>query len=268
MLAGSRIRIGDKFYRYHKSRDLKGVIKTLTVKRDALGDIYLVFSCDGVLPDVRERAMTGKSAGADFGLRTYLTLSDGEQKQSPQAFKRGLRSIKRASRALSRKKKGSHNRSRARKDFARAHKKAADQRLDFSMKLAREMAITYDHLFFEDLNIEAMKRLWGRKVSDMGFAAYLKMQGHMCSRFGSVMETVDPFYPSSKTCHICGHVNETLKLHDRNWTCPSCNALHDRDKNASIVIHMVGASDHWERSSKTSVKDGSNSAYIPESHML
>jgi putative transposase len=55
------------------------------------------------------------------------------------------------------------------------------------MKLAREMAITYDHLFFEDLNIEAMKRRWGRTVSDLGFADYLTMQGHMYSRFGSVL---------------------------------------------------------------------------------
>jgi putative transposase len=266
VLQGNSIRIGEHTFRYHKSRDIKGIIKTLTVKRDALGDLYIVFSCDKVPLLDRDRTMTGKSAGADFGLKTYLTLSDGNDWQSPEFMKRAGHRIRQANRVLSRRKKGSHNRSKARMSLARLHKKIANQRLDFSMKLARKMAIAYDHLFFETLNIDAMKRLWGRKVSDMGFSDYLKIQEHMCGKFGSVFETIPAFYPSTRTCHACGDVSGNVSLHDRSWICKTCGTNHDRDRNASIVIHMVGASNHWERSSKTSGNAGSDSVCIPESH--
>jgi putative transposase len=268
ILEGNRIKIGQHVFKYHKSRDIQGTVKTLTIKRDSLGDIYMIFSCDRVAMDAQDRAMTGKSAGSDFGLHHYLTISDGGTTESPEFFKQGMRAVQKASRNLSRKKKGSHNRSRARMNLARIHRKVSNQRLDFNMKLARQMAKRYDYLFFEDLNIDAMKKLWGRKVSDMGFADYLRLQEHMCSKFGTVMGKIDRFYPSSKQCHVCGSLNADLDIKDREWVCPSCKTGHDRDINAAIVIHMVGASNHWERSSKTADVSSSNSASIPESHML
>jgi putative transposase len=268
VLSVHSIRIGKRVFKYHKSRDIEGIIKTLTVKRDALGDVYLVFSCDGVPADSHIRATTGKSAGFDFGLKTYLTASDGSTRESPQFFKQGIRDIRQANKELSRKKKGSHNRSRARKHLARVHKRIANRRLDHSMKLAREMATTYDFLFFENLDISSMKNTWGRKVSDLGFADYLKIQEYMCRKIGSEIGTLDKYYPSSKTCHKCGAIHDSLKLKDRFWICNKCGTMHDRDFNASCVIHMVGASDHWERSSKTACEAGSNSVIIPESHML
>ncbi len=107
VLGDGRIRIGDRIYGYHDYRPIRGIIKTLTVKRDPLGDIYIVFSCDGVPLSGPDRIMTGKSAGVDFGLSTYLTLPDGEEVASPRFFKRGIRNIRKATRSLSRKKKGS-----------------------------------------------------------------------------------------------------------------------------------------------------------------
>ncbi len=269
VLEGNRIRIGEKIFNYHKPREIEGIIKTLTIKRDALGEIYLFFSCDRI-PEtaVQNRVMTGKSAGCDFGLKRYLTLSNGNSVESPHFFKGGIKKVKQANKALSRKKKGSENRSRARKDYVRAHRKIANQRLDFSFKLAREMAIKHDYLFFEDLNIAAMKQLWGRKVSDLGFADHLIIQEHMCRKLGSTFVKIARYYPSSKQCHKCGCINKNLELRDRTWICPTCGVKHNRDGNASKVIHMVGASDHWERSNKTACVVSSSSASIPESHML
>ena len=53
--------------------------------------------------------MTGKIAGFDFGLKMYLTGSNGHDIESPQFFKRSINAIKRASRNYSRKRKGSNN---------------------------------------------------------------------------------------------------------------------------------------------------------------
>ncbi|MEO1671146.1 MAG: zinc ribbon domain-containing protein, partial [Cyanobacteria bacterium J06631_2] len=97
-------------------------------------------------------------------------------------------------------------------------------------------------LIFEDLNLNGMKRLWGRKISDLSFATFLEILQTVATNKGKLVHYIDRFYPSSKTCSNCGHVNKELKLKDRTWDCLSCNTKLDRDKNAAINIHRVGAS--------------------------
>jgi len=242
LLAGNKLKIGKKVYRFHHSRDIEGKVKTLTVKRDPLGDLYLYFSCD-IKDQVINRAMTGKSAGFDFGLKTFLMPSDDSDPiQSPLFFKQGIKAVKRANKALSRKKKGSNHRKEARKHLARVHLSIANKRNDFHFKTAKALVDVYDVLCFEDLNIKAMQRLWGRKVSDLGFYNFLKIIECFCRQKGSELAFVDRFFPSSKMCHVCGYINKKLELKDRSWSCPDCGTVHDRDKNAAMNIHREGAS--------------------------
>jgi putative transposase len=162
LVEGIKLKIGKRIYKYHKSRDIQGIIKTLTIKRDQLGDIYIFFSCE--LPDIEvNRAMTGKSAGFDFGLKTFLTPSDDTAEiDAPFFFKQGVKGIKKANKALSSKKKGSNNRKKARLNLARVHERIANQRRDDHFKTANRLAEQYDHLFFEDLHIKAIQMMWGR----------------------------------------------------------------------------------------------------------
>ena len=97
-------------------------------------------------------------------------------------------------------------------------------------------------LIFEDLNLDGMKHLWGRKGSDLSFATFLKILETVADNKGKLVHFIDRFYPSSKTCSYCGYINKKLALKDREWTCPDCNTKLDRDKNAAINIHRVGAS--------------------------
>lgn len=163
ILNGNKIRIGKESFKYFKSRETEGAIKTLTIKRDALGDIYLFFSCE--VEDVSPcRIMTGKIAGFDFGLKTFLTSSDGTKIQAPLFFKKSSVRIKQASRKVSTKKRGSNNCGKAKLHLARCHKKIAHQRKDYHFKLAKNLTEDHDHLFFEDLTIKGMQRIWGRKI--------------------------------------------------------------------------------------------------------
>jgi len=100
LLGSNRLRIGSMVYKFAKSREIDGAIKTVTIKRDALGDLYVFFSCV-VVPPSLARAMTGKIAGFDFGLTTYLTGNDGTAIHAPQVFKQELEAIAKANRALS-----------------------------------------------------------------------------------------------------------------------------------------------------------------------
>ena len=89
LLGPGRIQILGKTYRFNQSRRITGSIKTVTVRRDAVGDVYLTFSCDGV-PQAEPTPETGQSAGADFGLKDFLTLSTGEKIAAPQPAQSGL----------------------------------------------------------------------------------------------------------------------------------------------------------------------------------
>ena len=243
LLPGNRIRIGKRIYQYFKSRDVFGNPKRCTIKRASIGDVYVCILTDYEEPDLN-RVMTGKIAGFDFGLKRYLTGHNGHDIDSPEFFKRSLNAIKRANRVHSRKQKGSKNRERARHDLARKHRKIVNQREDFHWKLAHELTDAYDEIRLEDLNIRGMKTLWGRQVSDLGFADFVAKLKYIAAKKGVKITFIDKWYPSSKTCSACGAVNESLNLRDRTWHCNDCSTVHDRDRNAAINIFRVGASTH------------------------
>ena len=140
------------------------------------------------------------------------------------------------------KKRGSNNRRRAKLDLARLHLHIANQRKDWQFKLARRLCETYDTICIEDLNIKAMQMRWGRKVSDLGHAQFVGVLKHMASKLGTTLVEAPRFYPSSKTCSVCEHVLDELPLSVREWKCPVCGAVHDRDRNAALNILRVGTS--------------------------
>ena len=137
-----RIRLGKKWYGYFQSRKIEGKVKTVTVKRDAVGDIYVYLVCDVQAERVGYR--TGKSVGLDFGLAglrkqlRFLTASDGHDIESPEFFALNAQRIKSKHRRLSWKKRGSLNYERARLELARAYRKMDNQRHDFHFKLAMQ----------------------------------------------------------------------------------------------------------------------------------
>ena len=183
---------------------------------------------------------TGNSVGFDFGLKTFLKGSDGYEEQSPEFFKKSIKEVKKASKKVSKKKKDSTNRRKATLNLARVHKKIANQRLDFHFKLAKFLAEKHAIICIEDLNIKAIKRLWGRKISDLAFSEFVRILYYQCSKTGTIIAQIPRFYPSSKTCSNCGHLLEELDLKKREWICPISSKTHDRDLNAAINIHRVG----------------------------
>jgi putative transposase len=227
-------------YKYFNSRNMEGVIKRVTVKRDSLGDIYIYVVCES--SPKRIKSGSGKSVGLDFGLTTFITASDGSTIASPLFFAKNLKRTKELNRNRSRKKKGSNNYRKAKLELARHHKRIANQRKDFHFKLAKSLAEEYAVICIEDLSMKAMQRLWGKKVSDLGFADFVRTLEHQCSKTNSKLIKVGRFYPSSKTCSNCGHIYSELSLSERSWICPACKVHHDRDRNAAINIHRVGAS--------------------------
>jgi putative transposase len=240
-LGGNRIKIGSKVYQYWNSREIEGTVKTLTIKRTPLGELFMVVVVDNVI-EPQNKVETSRIAGFDFGLKTFLTVSDGSKIESPQFFKQSLNVLKKASRQHSKKLKGSNNRERSRKHLARKYEDVANRRSDWFWKLAHDLTDRFDVLCFETLNLKGMQRLWGRKISDLAFGEFINILKWVALKKEKRVVFIDRWYPSSKTCSHCGHVLKELDLSVREWRCPSCQSVNGRDENAAKNIQAVGAS--------------------------
>lgn len=101
----------------------------------------------------------------------------------------------------------------------------------------------------ETLNLDGMKRLWGRKVSDLGFASFVSKLEYLASSSGNEVRHVPWDYASSQTCSECGYRNRGTKdLSVMDWACPMCGRHHDRDENAARNILSAGTSADWRGS--------------------
>jgi putative transposase len=240
-LGGNRIKIGNRVYQYWNSREIEGTVKTLTIKRTTLGELFMVVVVDGVC-EPENKVETSRIAGFDFGLKTFLTVSDGSKIESPQFLKQSLNAIKKASRQHSKTSKGSANRERARLNLVRKHEDVVNRRSDWFWKLAHELTDQFDVLCFETLNLKGMQRLWGRKISDLAFGEFLSILEWVAKKKDRQAIFIDQWYPSSKTCNHCGHVLKELDLSVREWRCPFCQQVKGRDENTAKNICAVGTS--------------------------
>ena len=254
-LPENQIKIGKRIYKYHKSREIEGEIKCVTVKKDTVGDWYILFICDMVEKNPKSISMTGKTAGFDFGCTTFLTINDGNETkkiQSPLFFKQSRKEISKANKSLSRRQKTkkkdkkskeekvSSNRERARLHLARVHKRVGSRRNDFHFKLANQLCEEYDVMIFETLDIASMKKEHGRKINDLGFSNFMRILESKAMEHGKTICHIDKWFASSKICNVCGFKNVSLSKRDREWNCPDCGTHHDRDENAAINILNEG----------------------------
>ena len=237
--AGSSIIICGHRYRYFNSRKIEGRIKTVTVKRDLIGNVYICLACDTDSHKSAER--TGKIVGYDFGLKKFLTASDGKDLESPLFFTSNAKILAEKHKILSRRTKDSHRWESARKELARAYKHTANQRRDFHFKTALAICREYTLIALEDLNIKGMTKRWGRKILDLGFYNFVQILRHEAIKTGARVLQVGRSYPSSQICSVCGNKNpEVRNFKLRLWTCPQCGAEHDKDRNAAKnILHKV-----------------------------
>ena len=219
---------------YHHHRDWEGNVQYIQIGRDAAGEYWLYVVTDSTSKKVLPA--TGESVGVDFGIDTYLTLNTGEKIHHRQPLKRSLNQLRKLNKSLSRKVRGSGNWWRAVRELARLHVKIANQRRDWHYKRATDLCKRFDTIATETLNLDGMKRLWGRKVSDLAFYEFVEILKFKCLKHNCEFVQVGRWTPTTKPCSDCGHHNSNLSLSDRQWTCPDCGSHHDRDINAAINI--------------------------------
>ena len=228
--------------RMREALRFKGRIKSATVSRVAdRWFVSLTVEIDHVPPIRENQAAVG---GLDLGVKAMATLSDGSVIEGPKALRTNLKRLRRLGRALSRKAKASANRRKAAAKLAGLHARIANIRRDALHKATTAIARKFAVIGIEDLNVRGMlknSRL-ARAIADIGAFEFRRQLAYKAPMHASRVVVADRWFPSSKTCHVCGCVHEGLTLSDREWTCERCGTTHDRDHNAAMNLRSVAES--------------------------
>ena len=246
---GTNIKVMDKAIQLPKlglvkcrvSKEVKGHILSATVSQNPSGKYFVALCCTDV--EIEPVPSTGAAVGLDMGIKSFAVTSDGVEYPNHKHLAKSQKKLAKLQRQLSRKPKGSNSRERARVQVARLHEHIANQRADMLHKLSTSLVRDYDLIAIEDLtpsNMVKNHRL-ARYISDVSWGEFRRQLEYKTKRQHKVLVIVDRFYPSSQICSACGaQWPGTKDLSVREWVCPVCGTVHDRDRNAAKNILNEG----------------------------
>ncbi|MEA5563357.1 RNA-guided endonuclease InsQ/TnpB family protein [Planktothrix agardhii] len=228
---------------------------SVTVKMHPSGRWHISIRFDD--PTIKPLPVNDNAIGIDLGITSLIATSNGEKVSNPKQFKKHYKRLKRAQKNLSRKQKGSKNREKARIKVAKVHLKIADSRKDFLHKLTTNLVRENQTIAVESLAVKNMikNHKLALAISDSGWSELIRQLDYKCLWYGRNLVKIDQWFPSSKRCGNCGHTMDKLPLNIREWKCPKCEVIHDRDLNASknilaagLAVSVCGASVRPEQS--------------------
>ena len=221
------------------SRYFTGEPKSVTISKDPSNRYFISFLVEEELeqwsPGIEE-------IGIDLGIKDVVVCSNGFASGNPKHYQKYQTRLKILQRRLAKKKKGSNNRYKARLKVAKLHGKIADCRKDFLHKLSTKLVSESQAIYTETLAVKNMmaNHKLAKAIADCGWGEFLRQLEYKAKWHDRKIGAIDRWFPSSKRCNPCGHVLDKLPLEIREWTCPSCNSLNLRDKNAALNILAVG----------------------------
>ena len=215
----------------------KSNIRQATLSKLPCREFYLSILVDGDLTHKGLRD-TNNAVGIDLGVKDFVITSEGEVFDNLHFNKSQSNKIKSLQRHLSRKQKGSNNRNKARKRLTKAYKKINDKKRYYLHQVSNTLINENQVICMEDLNVKGMLRnhKLAESIQEMNFGEFKRILEYKAKWYNRKIVYVDRFYPSSKTCNHCGYINKQLKLNDRQWVCPKCGEVIERDYNASLNI--------------------------------
>ena len=222
--------------RIRLSRPIEGRCKQLRITRRADG-WYALLVCEISKPS--PMAKTGATVGVDVGIKSFATLSTGEEIANPRHLKQAATRLAREQRRLSRKVKGGQNRKKARGKVALRHLRIQRARKHFHHEVAAKLVNRFDRIAVEDLNIRGMVKnhRLAKSILDVAWGQFFAITKSKAESAGRTFERVNPRY-TSQTCSNCGH-RQKMPLAIRVYECEKCGYVCGRDHNAAINLDTV-----------------------------
>lgn len=230
------------------SRKFTGLIKTVTISKTATGKYYasiLVQNADILpTPTTIDPSLT---IGIDLGISHLLNLSDGSKFDNPKHLSKASQKLAIGQKIFARKQKQSKNYQKQKLVVARIHEKVRQQRLDLHHKITHSLICENQATSYaiEDLAVKNMvkNRKLAKAINDVGWGQFVTLLTYKANWYGKNILKVNRFFASSKICSHCHYKLDNLPLSVRSWTCPSCQAEHDRDINAASNIRQQALAD-------------------------
>ena len=214
-------------------RPIQGTIKTCTVKKTSTGKWFVYLSCETERPDPLPE--TGKIAGIDLGLLTYVQCSDGTKIDKPRFFDLEQKAL-----AQAKRRENETNKLKHKQVLAKIHERIKNKREDFCHKASKKLIDKYDFIAHEDLNVKNMleEKEYSRSIADASWATLIQLMTYKAESAGRVIKAVDP-RGTSQRCSQCGAVvYKTIKVRVHN--CPHCGFKTSRDLNSALEILRLG----------------------------
>ena len=217
-------------------------IRSATLSKTKSGNFFLSILIEMEDTELKKIERTNEQVGIDLGVKDFVITSDGEVFENKHFFKKEEKQIKKLQRQLSKKVKGSNNRKKAQIRIAKLFERITNKKDAYIHYVANELLSCFDTIFMEDLNVQGMLRNHhlAKAIQEVGFYKFKETLVNKALVNGKQVVFVDRFYPSSKTCSVCGYKKRDLRLNDREWVCPICGTKHDRDINAAMNILLEG----------------------------
>ena len=224
-------RTGYDFSKYEITK-----VCNITLKKSKTNKYYCSICCECKEPE--KLPENDYTIGFDLGLKDFLIDSDGIVIDNPKYFRKSHEKIAKEQRKLSKCIKGSNNYKKQKLKVAKIYEKIRNQRKDFQHKISHQLINENQVIVSEDLKPSNMVKnhKLAKSITDASFSSFCNMINYKSKWYGRTYIKVGSFYPSSKLCNCCGYKNTTLTLKDREWECPKCHTLLDRDKNAALNI--------------------------------
>ena len=220
-------------------RQFNGKIKSATISQTPSGKYFVSILIE---EDIRPINKNENQVGIDLGLKDLAILSDGKKFNNPRFIKQSEKKLAREQRKLSKMQKDSNCYNKQRIKVAKLYEHITNQRKDYLHKITSYIVKNYGLICLEDLlSSNLMKnRHLAKAIADVSWFEFDRQLQYKSDWYGRKVQKIDKWYPSSQICHCCGHRDGKKALHIRQWVCPECGSVLDRDINASINILKEG----------------------------